>query len=95
MIYIYNFIISIICLIPIVLFISFPELILANHFKNHMTMFIIKLLFISMFICFFIFNFSIQNYKIFIISGYINFTIFHTIEGFVTQKIISKNENKN
>ena len=94
MIYIYNFIISFICIIPIILLILFPKLILINQFQNHIKIFIIKLLFISMFICFFIFNFSIQNYKIFIISGYINFTIFHTIEGFVIQKILFKNETK-
>ena len=95
MIYIYNLIIAFICIIPIFLLTFLPKLILLNHFKNHTIIFITKLLFISMFIYFFIYNFSISNYRIFIISGYINFTIFHIIEGFVNQKNLFNNEIKN
>ena len=86
MIYIFNFLISILSLIPIIILYFIKNLLINNYYKNHSIIFIIKLLFISMFIYFFIFNFSISNYRIFIISGYINFTIFHVIEGFVNQK---------
>ena len=41
-----------------------------------------------MFIYFFIFNLSISNYKQFIISGVFNFTLFHIIEGLISQKNI-------
>ena len=94
MIYIYNLIIAFICIIPIFLLTFLPKLILLNHFKNHTIIFITKLLFISMFIYFFIHNFSISNYKVFIISGVFNFTFFHIIEGFVSQNILSNNEIK-
>ena len=85
MIYIFNIIIALFCIIIIIIHNSQKNKI-KNHFKKHVFIFLIKLLFISMFIYFFIFNFSISNYRIFIISGYINFTIFHVIEGFVNQK---------
>ena len=90
MIYIFNVIIALLCLIPILCFKTH----LINYFKNHALIFFIKLLFISMFIYFFIYNFSISNYKIFIISGYINFTFFHILEGIVSQKLITKNDYK-
>ena len=70
----------------------YPQLIFNNYFKNHTVIFLLKLFFISMFIYFFIFNLSISNYKIFIISGYINFTIFHIIEGIISQRILLKND---
>ena len=85
MIYIFNIIIAFFCIIIIIIHNS-QKTKIKNHFKKHVFIFLIKLLFISMFICFFIFNFSISNYRIFIISGYINFTIFHVVEGFVNQK---------
>ena len=91
---IFNFIIAILCFIPILTIKFYPSIIHKNHFKNHTIIFICKLLFISMFIYFFIFNLSISNYKIFIISGYINFTFFHIIEGFINQKILLENEKK-
>ena len=94
MLLIFNIIIAILCLIPILIIKFNPLIVYKNHFKNHVIILIIKLLFISMFICFFIFNLSISNYKIFIISGYINFTFFHIIEGFINQKILLKNEKK-
>ena len=94
MIFIFNICISIIC-VSFIIFIKFlPQLILKNHFKNHFIIFIIKLFFISMFICFFIFNFNISDYKIFIISGVFNFTFFHIIEGLMNQKILLKDDQK-
>ena len=95
MLLIFNIIISILCIISILIIKFYPSIVRKNHFKNHVIIFIIKLLFISMFICFFIFNLSIPNYKIFIISGYVNFTIFHIIEGFLNQKILLEHEIKN
>ena len=86
MLFVFNIIISILCIISILIIKFYPSIVHKNHFKNHVIIFIVKFLFISMFIYFFIFNLSIPNYRIFIISGYINFTIFHIIEGFVNQK---------
>ena len=94
MLIIFNVIISLLCILPIIIIKNYPSIIYKNHFKNHVIIFIIKLLFISMFIYFFIFNLSISNYKIFIISGYINFTFFHIIEGFINQKILLNDEEK-
>ena len=94
MIYIYNFVISFICIIPIILLILFPKLILNNQFQNHIKIFIIKLLFISMFIYFFLHNFNISNYTFFIISGVFNFTFFHLVEGLVSQNILNNNGTK-
>ena len=95
MLFVFNIIISILCIISILIIKFYPSIFHKNHFKNHVIIFIIKFLFISMFIYFFIFNFSISNYRIFIISGYINFTIFHIIEGFVKQNKLFNNEIKN
>ncbi len=89
MIIYFNSIISIICLIPILIYVYHPNMLSKNHFRNHFIIFILKLLFISMFIYIFIFNFSIYNPKIFIISGCFNFILFHFIEGFVSQKKIT------
>ena len=88
---IFNLFISLFCSIPILLYLKYPQL-KNNHFQNHFIILIIKLLFISMFIYFFIFNLSISNYKIFIISGYINFTFFHITEGLISQKILLKDD---
>ena len=95
MIYIFNFIISALCMFSILFYNYYTHNIIKNYFKNHTIFFLLKLLFISMFICFFIYNFSISNYKIFIISGVLNFTLFHILEGFVVQKNLLKNEIKN
>ena len=92
MIYIFNILISLLCLVPIIIIEKYPNIIMNNHFKNHVIIFILKLLFISMFIYFFIFNFSISDYNIFIISGYFNFIFFHIIEGLINQKILLKND---
>ena len=94
MIYIFNFSIATISIISILIISAYPHLILKNNFKNHTVIFLIKLFFISMFIYFFIFNFSISDYKIFIISGYFNFIFFHIIEGLMNQKILLKNDHK-
>ena len=94
MIYIYNIIISLLCIIPIIMLLLNPKLILINQFKNHIKIFIIKLLFISMFIYFFLHNFNISNYSIIIISGVFNFTFFHLVEGLVSQKILNNNATK-
>ena len=94
MIYIFNFIISLLLIISIVLIYFNKGKILKNYYKKHFIIFIIKLLFISMFIYLFIFNFSISDYKIFIISGYFNFIFFHIIEGLMNQKILLKNDYK-
>ena len=92
MLLIFNIVIAILSIIPIIIIIKNPSIIHKNHFKNHAIIFVIKILFISMFIYFFIFNLSISNYKIFIISGYINFTFFHIIEGLINQKILLKDD---
>ena len=94
MIYIFNIIISIFCLIPIVFYFQNFNFVSNNHFKSHFIIFILKLSFISMFIYIFIYNFSISNPKIFIVSGCFNFILFHFIEGFVSQKKMNTNELK-
>ena len=88
MIIIFNFLISLFCIINIIIFYYLKIKLSKNYFSNHALIFILKLSFISMFIYFFIFNLSISNYKQFIISGYLNFTIFHIIEGIISQKNI-------
>ncbi len=90
MIIIFNFLISLFCIINIIIFYYLKIKLSKNYFSNHALIFILKLSFISMFIYFFIFNLSISNYKQFIISGYLNFTIFHIIEGIISQKKILK-----
>ena len=92
MLLIFNIIIAFLSLAPIILIKIYPEIVCKNHFRNHAIIFVVKILFISMFIYFFIFNLSISNYKIFIISGYINFTFFHIIEGLINQKILLKDD---
>ena len=90
MIFIFNTIIFSVSIFPTLLLFLYPKLVLKNRLKNHTLFFILKLVIISMFIYFFIFNFNISNYKIFIISGYINLTFCHIIEGFVSQNILLK-----
>jgi len=94
MILIFNIIIAFLCIILIILVIVYPKIVHKKHFKNNAIIFTVKILIISMFIYFFIFNLSISNDKIFIISGYINFTFFHIIEGLINQKILLKNDEK-
>ena len=92
MLIIFNAIIAFLSIIPIIIITAYPEIVYKNHFRNHAIIFVLKILFISMFIYFFIFNLSISNYKIFIISGYINFTFFHITEGLISQKILLKDD---
>ena len=92
MLIIFNAIIAFLSIIPIIIIKAYPEIVYKNHFRNHAIIFVIKILFISMFIYFFIFNLSISNYKTFIISGYINFTFFHITEGLISQKILLKDD---
>ena len=92
MLLIFNIIIASLSIIPIIIIIINPSIIHKNHFKNHAIIFIIKILFISMFIYFFINNFKGSDFKVFIISGYTNLALFHIIEGFFIQKIIKKND---
>ena len=92
MLIIFNAIIAFLSIIPIIIIKAHSEIVYKNHFRNHAIIFVIKILFISMFIYFFIFNLSISNYKIFIISGYINFTFFHITEGLISQKILLKDD---
>ena len=92
MLIIFNAIVAFLSIIPIIIIKACPEIVYKNHFRNHAIIFVIKILFISMFIYFFIFNLSISNYKIFIISGYINFTFFHITEGLTSQKILLKDD---
>ena len=95
MLYIFNGLVSLLCIITIIACQCFPQLVINSYFKNHTSLFLIKLLFISMFIYLFIYNFSISNYKVFIVSGCINFTFFHILEGLLNHKILIKNEIKN
>jgi len=86
--------VSFFCLISIIILLKYPKLVQNNSFYNHYIIFILKVLFISMFIYIFIYNFSISNYKIFIISGGFNLTFFHVLEGYLTRKILLKDETK-
>jgi len=94
MIYIFNVAIAVFCLIYIFILLKYPKLIQSNSFNNHYLFFISKVLFISMFIYLFIYNFSISNYKIFIVSGTLNLTFFHVLEGFLNRNILLKDETK-
>jgi len=94
MIYIFNFTISILLVISIIIIYFNKNNLSQNYYKKHFIIFIVKLLFISMFIYFFIFNFSISDYKIFIVSGYFNFIFFHIIEGLMNQKFLLKNDRQ-
>ncbi|MBI64856.1 MAG: hypothetical protein CMG64_00985 [Candidatus Marinimicrobia bacterium] len=85
---IFNVCISFFCLIPVYYTYYQKPQNIKNYFKKHILIFFIKLLFISMFIYLFINNFNGLNIQLFIITGYINFTIFHFIEGFISQKNI-------
>ena len=94
MIYIYNLMIAFFCSISIIILLRYPILIQNHSFNNHYIIFILKVLFISMFIYVFIYNFSISNYKIFVVSGTLNVTFFHVLEGVLTREILLKNETK-
>ena len=87
----FHLIISFLCSASILLYYKYPSL--ANkHLKNHLIIFLLKLLIISMFIYFFINNFRGSDFRILIVSGYSNLAILHIIEGFLVQKIIKEND---
>ena len=94
MLLIYSFIILLLCFFPIVIIYANPLFFKKNIFKNHLIIFFIKLIIISMFIYFFISKFNISNIQLFIIVGCCIVVICHFIEGFVLQNIILKNEHK-
>ena len=76
------------CLIPILIIKLKPTLFYNSYLKQHILIFLTKLIIISMFIYIFISNLSISNSKLFIIVGCFICVIFHFIEGFFLQKII-------
>ena len=88
--FVFNFCITIFCLIPIYCIYNYKPSKIKNYFKQHAIIIIIKLLFISMFIYFIIHNFKGINIQLFIITGYVNFFIFHILEGIVSQKKLLK-----
>jgi hypothetical protein len=94
MLTIYSLIIIFICLIPIFLISRHPVIFKKNLFQNHLIIFSIKLIIISMFIYIFISKFSISNIQLFIIIGCCIVVVCHFIEGFVLQNILSNNEQK-
>ena len=79
------------CLIPILIIKFQPSLFYQSYLKQHILIFLTKLIIISMFIYIFISNLSISNTKLFIIVGCFICVIFHFIEGFILQKTIIKN----
>ena len=94
MLLIYSCIILSICLIPIFLIYKYPIIFQKNLFQNHLIIFFIKLIIISMFIYIFLSKFSISEIDLFIIVGCFVVVIFHFIEGFVLQKFVLNNEQK-
>ena len=87
----FHLVVSSLCAISILLYFKYPAL--ANkHLKNHLIIFLLKLLIISMFIYLFINNFRGSDFRILIVSGYSNLAILHIIEGFLIQKIIKEND---
>ena len=91
MLIIYCMLIITLCLIPIIAIKSKPTYFQKNYFKQHILFFLIKLIIISMFIYIFISNLSVFNSKLFIIVGCFICVVFHFIEGFILQKIITNN----
>ena len=87
----YNQSIAMLGALSILLYYRNPNL-TKDYFNSHIKIFIAKLLFISMFIYIFINNFKGLDIKVFIISGYFNFTFIHIIEGFFLQKWIFNND---
>ncbi len=94
MLLLYSCIILLICLIPIFFIYKYPTSFQKNIFQNHLIIFCIKLIIISMFIYIFISKFSISNIQLFIIVGCFIVVACHFIEGFVLQNILLNNEQK-
>ena len=86
----YSISLIILCCIPIIIIQYQSNIIIKNSLKNHLIFFLCKLIIISMFIYIFISNLSISNYKLFIIIGCFIFVVFHFIEGFILQNILTK-----
>ncbi len=86
----YSIILILLCCIPILIIQYKSDVVIKNSLKNHVIFFLCKLIIISMFIYIFIFNLSISNYKLFIIIGCFIFVVFHFIEGFILQNILTK-----
>ena len=87
----YCFSLIVLCLIPILIIKLKPTFFYNSYLKQHILIFLTKLIIISMFIYIFISNLSISNTKLFIIVGCFICVIFHFIEGFILQKTIIKN----
>ena len=82
----YCIILIILCCVPIAI-IQCRSMVFI---KNHLMFFLWKLIIISMFIYVFLSNLSISDYKLFIIVGCFIFVVFHFIEGFIIQNILTK-----
>ena len=76
---------------PIILIIKYPSIFTTNVLANHIMIFLIKIIIISMIIYIFISNLGISDSKLFIIVGCCISVAFHFIEGFVLQKILTDN----
>ena len=87
----YCFSLICLCLIPILAIKLKPSILYKSYLKQHILIFLTKLIIISMFIYIFISNLSISNTKLFIIVGCFICVIFHFIEGFILQKTIINN----
>ena len=90
MLTIYSAVLIFICCIPIFIIYRYPKIFQKNIFTKHLIFFSIKLIIISMFIYIFLSNLSISDYKLFIIIGCFIFVVFHFIEGFILQNILTK-----
>ena len=90
----YSIIVIFICCIPITIIYQYPLFYKKSIFKNHLIIFFIKLIIISMFIYIFLSKFSISENKLFIVVGCFIVVVFHFIEGFVVQKNLSNNGQK-
>jgi len=90
MLFLYSISLIILCSIPIIIIQYRSNIIIKNNLKNHLIFFLCKLIIISMFIYIFLSNLSISNYKLFIIIGCFIFVVFHFIEGFILQNILTK-----
>jgi len=89
--FLYSINLIILCSIPIIIMQYKSNSIIKISLKNHLIFFLCKLIIISMFIYIFLSNLSIPDYKLFIIVGCFIFVVFHFIEGFIIQNILTKN----
>ena len=89
--FLYSISLTALCCVPILIMYYKSNFIIRIGFKNHLIFFLCKLIIISMFIYIFLSNLSISDYKLFIIVGCFIFVVFHFIEGFIIQNILTKN----